>query len=539
MRLGHEAAIPRQRISHRQQPEVEVDARFRPTDQAEPSQPGDTTGWIPLAIGLSAVILLWDLLELPQLLSFIAYAFGDQGSNLTIAYLVSHGYRPVIDFGYPYGLLGVIADVAWSRAVGLTPVGYQLGAIVCQLGAACAIARTAKALALKPIQLIFLFVAIGRAVVPTNTIYWNFAHGLEAVLICFAVAEQARGARANALALTAAAVFAKPSMGFVYSGLLLTLMALDLHRRRTATLTAWFNQLKPAAMVGISLCAILGTAFGVDVLWRTSLRISGLAAYRAVNDGFFTGIGSAFWYFPGVNWHYYVGTMISLWVAATVYLTWRAIPAARRFWKNLGTESDFSEIRRDEIVLSCALLHLAYVFFFFGSWNYYSDLLIIGAAAPPIERRLYRAALCAIIVIAAGSWYGVITSAIYAWRNTSRSHVTANLWSSPQVRDEWSRVLALSNGRRAVVIHYAGAVEILFPDFQPPVGTYYQRGLLSAAEIQREAARIESADLIVVPNLLPDWPGPAMTPETERALAPFKQTEKGVYFSVYERQISN
>jgi hypothetical protein len=506
------------------------------TDQAEPFQRGDTTGWIPLAIGLSAVVLVWDLLELPELLNFITYAFGDQGSNLTIAYLASHGYRPVIDFGYTYGLLGVIADVAWSRLVGLTPVGYEAGAFVCQIVAACAIARTARALALKPIQLIFLFVAIGRAVVPTNTIYWNFAHPLEAVLICFAVAEQARGARANALALTTAAVFAKPSMGFVYSALLLSLMALDLHRRRTATLTAWFNQLKSAAMVGISLCAILGIAFGVDVLWRTALPISGMAAYRAVNAGFFTGIGSAFWYFPGVNWHYYVGTMISLWVAATVYLVWSAIPAARRVWKNLGTKSDFTEIRRDEIVLSCALLHLAYVFFFFGSWNYYCDLLIVGAAAASIERRLHRAALCAIIVIAAASWYGLIKSSIYAWRNTSRSPVTANLWSSPQVRDEWSKILALSNGRRTAVVHYAGAVEILFPEFEPPVGTYYQGGLLSPAESQREAARIESADLIVVPTL-PDWPGAAMTPETERAMARFKRTEKGAYFSVYQRQI--
>ena len=104
------------------------------TAQDESSQRADTAGWIPLAIGLSVVILLWDLLELPQLLSFSPVAFGDPGSNLTISYLVSHGYRPVVDFNYPYGLLAIFANMAWFRVAPLTPVGYQLASVICQTG---------------------------------------------------------------------------------------------------------------------------------------------------------------------------------------------------------------------------------------------------------------------------------------------------------------------------------------------------------------------------------------------------------------------
>ena len=107
------------------------------------------------------MVLLWDLLELPQLLDFRGFAFNDQGTNLTINYLVSHGYRPIIDFGYPYGLLAILANMTWFRALPLTPLGYQAASVTCQLGVACAIARTARALALRPIQLFFLFVAIG------------------------------------------------------------------------------------------------------------------------------------------------------------------------------------------------------------------------------------------------------------------------------------------------------------------------------------------------------------------------------------------
>jgi hypothetical protein len=510
------------------------------TDQAEPSERADTAGWISLAIGLSAVILLWDLLQLPQLLSFAPFAFGDPGCNLTITYLVSHGYRPVIDFGYAYGLLGILINIVWFRAIPLTPVGYQVAAIICQLGVACAIARTARALAFGPIQLIFLFVAIGRAVAPT---YWNLAQGLEAVLISFAVAEQARGARANGLALTTAAVFAKPAMGFVYSALLLALMALDLFRLRAKTPGAWFSQIKPAAAVGISLCAILGIAFGFDLLWRTVLPISGTVAYRAVQHGFFTGTGSGFWHYPHANWHYYAGNMIGLWAAATAYLVWGAIPAAWRLWENLGTKSDTTDVRCDEVVFSCALLHLAFVFLFFGppsSWNYYSYLLIAGSAAVPEEQRFHRYALCAIAVIAAGTYYGVVKDSMSAWRNTSRSSITANLWSSTLVQDEWSRVLALSRGRRAAVVHYGGAVEILYPEFERPTGTYFMPGLMSTAEIQREVARIESADVIVLPSgaLPPTWGagGYTLTPETERAMARFNQIDQEVYFSVYQRR---
>jgi hypothetical protein len=506
------------------------------TDQAESYHRTATAGWIPLAIGLSAVILLWDLLELPQILSFAPFAFGDPGSNLTTFYLVSHGYRPVSDFGYLYGLLGILANMAWFRAVPLTPAGYQFACILCQLGVACAIARIARALAFGPLQLVFLFVAIGRAVMPS---YWNFAHGLEAVLICFAVAEQARGMRANALALTTAAVFAKPSMGFVYSALLLTLMALDLYRRPTSTPAAWFKQLKPATIVGTSLCAILGIVFGVDLLWRTVIPISGIGVYRAQNMGFFTGTGSSFWRPAGVNWHYYAGTMIGLWMTATVYLICGAIPAAWQLWENLGTKLDSTAMRRDEIIFSCALLHLAFIFLFFGGWDYYSYLLIAGAAAVPIDTRLRRAALCAIIIIAAATYYGGIAGSISAWRETSRSAVTANLWSSTQVQDDWSRVLALSKGRRTAVLHFAGAVEILYPEFERPTGLYFTEGLISAAQIQHEVARIESADVVVLPSTLlpPGWGGYLMTPESEHALASsFKQTERGAYFSVYERR---
>lgn len=54
-------------------------------------------------------IILFSIAWLPHAMSLNAYAFCDWGSNLTLQYLVSHGYRPTIDFAYLYGLLAVLS----------------------------------------------------------------------------------------------------------------------------------------------------------------------------------------------------------------------------------------------------------------------------------------------------------------------------------------------------------------------------------------------------------------------------------------------
>ena len=196
-------------------------------------------------------------------------------------------------------------------------------------------------------------------------------------------------------------------------------------------------------------------------------------------------------------------------------------------------------MRRDEMIVSCVLLHLAFVFFFYAnswSWIYYSWILIVGAAAVPIDKPIHRYALCALVVIAAGTYYALGVDSVSEWNSMSRTPATANLWSSAGASDEWSRVIAAIKGRRAVALHAAGAVEVLYPQFERPVGVYFEPGLMTATEIQREVARIESADVIVVPNDVAGWGGYTLTPETERALASFKQTERGPYLSVYERR---
>jgi hypothetical protein len=67
---------------------------------------------LPISKGLLFAILIAEafslfVIRLAGTLQFDNFAFFDTGSNLTVQYLISRGYRPTFDFIYPYGLLPI------------------------------------------------------------------------------------------------------------------------------------------------------------------------------------------------------------------------------------------------------------------------------------------------------------------------------------------------------------------------------------------------------------------------------------------------
>src|SRR5271154_6268865 len=51
--------------------------------------------------------------RLPVDLGFSRFGFFDFGANLTLQSLIGSGYRPAIDFGFAYGLLGLLIGKVW------------------------------------------------------------------------------------------------------------------------------------------------------------------------------------------------------------------------------------------------------------------------------------------------------------------------------------------------------------------------------------------------------------------------------------------
>jgi hypothetical protein len=232
----------------------------------------------------AAELLVITTFALPSLRSFQSFAFEDWGSNFTVQYLLSQGLRPNIDFGYHYGTLPLLLAHLWFALAGFTPASYIWGTFLCNLFVGWAIARLSVDLALGPLGLILLMVAMPHAL---QVSYPNFAHALEPVLLASAIAEQVRGRRDTALVLTTVSCFVKPSLGYVYSLLLVTIIFHDLISTGSLTIRRVLQRLTPAISVAAVGFLVLSRMYGIRPTGLSLLPIAGATAYAKLHYGVF------------------------------------------------------------------------------------------------------------------------------------------------------------------------------------------------------------------------------------------------------------
>src|SRR5690242_10820949 len=239
-----------------------------------------------LTVMFGVEVLLIEAVGIPFSLNFDMWAFMDAGGNLTAPFLIQQGYRPVIDFGYIYGLFPLLVERLWLDFAGASPSACILLVTVCNLLVGWALARFAVSLGLRGAG-IFLISATLPFAIQAN--YPSITHALEAALLANGLAEQAAGRRATALALAAVACLTKPSMGYVYGGLLLGFEALSLWKNRQANglALALVKRTTSAAVIGIIIVVVLASTFGTLPLVRTLLPMSGITVYKALHHGFF------------------------------------------------------------------------------------------------------------------------------------------------------------------------------------------------------------------------------------------------------------
>jgi len=465
--------------------------------ESQAASPTTGTGAVRLWLLLNLELLIIAALRLPHDLGFNAFAFGDRGSWLTLHYLVTHGGRPALDFGYQYGLLPIWLSEIWFGLFGATPHAYQAAMVVCGLLITWPIARI-----LQICRRRFVCTALAMTALPfaVQSSYPSMAHAVEAVLLCNALAEQAAGRRNIALALATAACLVKPSMGYVYSFVLLVFIALDLHRRGLlgtgrAERCELCRMLAPAAITGISLILVLAAIYGPISLAMTLLPITGVKNYAAMNYGFFHGMGSYFWY--GIPVLYYFGSVIGFWFAASLWLIAAAMIA---LW-GLLRGGDETTGRWNEFVLSAALLHVAFVTVFFGgssSWSYYSYIPVIGAiAACTADRTRCAIVGTALTVLAASGQTSFRVADLISWRDLTPAADTAGLWASADERSAWTAALDSLGGRKAALISGEGAAPLLFPQFEQYDFLCVVPGDISAEQFDHAMREFSQAPMIV------------------------------------------
>jgi hypothetical protein len=480
--------------------------------------------------------------RLPTDLGFDANAFGDRGDFLSIAYLVGHGSRPAIDFGYHWGLLPIMLAQAWFSLFGATAQSNEAIMVIGALGVAIGMARTAAALRLGAPGIGLLMLAMPFAF-PTFTL----TYALEAALLSNALAEQAAQRRSSALALATASCFVNPSMAYLYGFVLLLGLLRESRRpgdgesRPQGWSVDWsriVRTIAPAAVTGGIVILILSAVYGPLALAKTILPLAGMAAHSNQAGGFFRGVGRDFWYQPRLGLPFYLFTVVGFWIAASLWLIVAGLRVLRSLASAPLTRSIVSAT--DEFILTCAVLHVTFVTVFFGSevsWRYYCYILVMGAAATSV-RDLVSARIAGLLgamaLLGNVSHFAQISE---QWRSTSPSPVTGGMWASAEEVREWEQVQhAVGNeraGYRALVLTAMGSAPVLSPRFEPPFANHFTPGELMPDQLARLMRQIDSAQRIVAVispgfgNMLVWWP------DIQRALDGHELAWKGKSFAVY------
>jgi hypothetical protein len=484
-----------------------------------------------LFVLFSIELFALNIARLPDTMRFSGFAFCDHGSNLTLQFLISHNYRPGIDFGYLYGLLAALLGRVWFMTWGLTPWSYQFIIFALEIVCAWALANIYFGLGVGGFGLALTTIALGFAFQAT---YPNISHALEAALICIALAEQSRGNRAGALAVTVVAIFAKPSMAYVYSLVLILLMLPDV-LRRPLNFQRWIAAFAPAAVTFLVTGAVLILEFGPTAVLYTCLPTQGRSIYRVMNFGIL-GLGRHLWKLDS-PWPTYLLTHSGFWIASNLFLYYAG---AVELAKAIAAGEVLN--RKAELIVTCAILHLGFVLFFFGnqfSWIYYSYLLVIGSSLALDLHQSSRSFGVALCVVALLSWTALGYWNYRWWLTMAPSPSTKGLWASRDEREDWERIVSLTAGHKTVILHEMGAAELMFPGFQEPVSTYLMKGLMLPGDIARKQSQLSSTEMVVLPLTATECNGVAGLaddPAFVRSLEDFEPIWKGTNFELLQRR---
>jgi hypothetical protein len=457
------------------------------------------TLWAIYALEVIAI----GILRIPHDLGLFMFAFGDRGSWLVAQFLTAHGARPTIDFGFPYGLLPLLFGRAWFAMFGLTPAAFNAAMMTGGVAMAFGMARFANAMRLNRVGQLLIVVALPVAIQSSMP---GLSHLIEAVALCLAIGEHARGNRGAALALATAACFAKAALGYLYGFLLVGMIAAHCRRRATRNASAeglgatpgaapyaptrldWLalrHTLMPAVVTALALLAIVGPVFGMHPLLASLLPLNGMKIYRSQHFSFFTPWARTFWDPRSQPLGRYFTTVAPFWLGSTIWLALAGLFAgshllSRHLFAGSRVRSsppnddaagsrlssptvdrsndDSAGQRRDEIVFCCAVLQTLFVLRFFGpptSWTYYPYIVVMGVAAASMMNSVTARVTMLLVFVAFVALDASLVGASSQWKTYAPSALTAGLWADAGDRAEWRTVTRLISGPRTVAVSVA------------------------------------------------------------------------------------
>jgi hypothetical protein len=497
---------------------------------------------------LFAEVLLLFIVHLPDAFQLDNFAFFDTGANLTAQYLIERGYRPGVDFGYLYGLLGLFTGRFWFGLTGATPLSYEAAMLVCDILVAWAIARLLSALQVGIAGLVIV-AATMPLMIPK---YYTFSHALEAVCLYHALAELARGKLPNTLAFAAASIFAKPALGYFLGLACIVYMLPALFTQARNQGARAFVTILPAVVVASVLAIVLGASFGFASLVHTVLPLAGRRLYQAHHFGFFNS-GRLFWWPKDPSLAYYLGSAAGFWIAASVILLVAGLTSIRRLaWRVQTRAKDYGI---EGFILCCLFLHVVAIFVLWGnefSWTYYCFVPVLGLTAALNLGAQWRVAILSLVVAirmatlvpvrqaahpATAMGAGGPARAHFSYRallTMSSRDTIGGLLAPDAERAEWSHVAAMMRGNSVALLVRHGCGDLLLPGFMKPVTVYLTSGAALPADVSRKLNQLRQSSIVLIPRehvlILRDFPEISAYVGQQFSLG-----FDGTYFKVYVR----
>lgn len=478
-----------------------------------------------LGIIFSLVVVASFIFQLPSSYELDTFALYDPGATLRLDGVVAAGYRPTLDFGYPYGLLALLVGRAFFAAAGRSPASYLVFMLCGQLVIVFGMARLAARLGGTIIS--FITAALPHAVIP---VYLTIIHPLEGALLIHALADLLAGWYARALALTTLCVFVKPSMAYVL-GLLIVLLMIGRFWQQHMPASVIIRQFIPAIICGLAGIVVSITAFGIIPFKNSLLPLAGRKSYQALNFGFF-GNGRSFWLPQATSVadyaRHYLFTPAGLWLLSTLLLGVFGIASLRQLYRG------YSEQHATLAVI--AICHFFFIFILFGwpgSWSYYSYLLVVGLGIGLAVYGIRARWIWLLLLLAIIGHTQRYQNTINAWRWRERAPELAGLWAYPSQRADWARVRAKA-AQQEIFYLSNGCAELLITGVRGPVTFFLSPGSQTPTELARIAQQLDQAEVVLTfaqGPLLDPWQWAAFTSQRQH----FVETWRGAYLVIYER----
>ncbi len=475
------------------------------------------------------ILVFLMLIQLPRLADWAFFSFYDPGTALKGDLLISHGMRPAIDFGYTHGLATLIFAHIGFALLGRTAWAFLAMTAFLELLMGLAIARFAMQMNIRGGPRTFLICALPVAIMPC---YLTLTHPLEALLLLWAIAEQAGGHRQRALAICTACLFVKPSMAYVLGFFLVVLTLRTVGIRKGAVRRLW-REFWPAMAVMAGMSLLCAGVFGLRSLLLTIVPITGMKTYHDTHFGFLLGSGVHFWSPVGHSAAYYLITPAGIWLfcaGVTIVLTLGYFsPPARRVRSSLHAP-------QRETAVCIGLMLLAFLLGFYGwvkSWEYYAYLPVLFTAvwltAIKVKRR-WLAAICVFAVLSQ-STHAVLS--VWSWSGKLHNRQTGGLWIYPIQYQDWQAVQKATGGKRTLVLSN-GFLLWMPPHWHMPQSWFPEPGIPTPLEFKHINNEILAARRVVTWNAYGRkdvWNNPAVA----QAKARFKKVWTGNYFTVWAR----